>query len=341
MTRLTFLLSGEHPSLPQAEIYGAIEAEGYTFKRDEELDQVLTLETDAPPVKIAERLGMSHWIGRHACTSDISQTFDAVENSGITDMLPGGKKIAVKVTRVKKYSPEIDAPKFSKDIADAVTTSGSFKIDLSNPDAEILGILTEDKCVVGVTGAWVERKQYEKRRPKKRAVFHPGTLMPTLGRAMVNLARTPRGGTLLDPFCGVGGIMVEAGLIGAKPIGIDINLKMLPGAEENLKQAGVTNYSISAGDARHLNPSERVDAIATDPPYGRQATTAGSDLEKLYEAALPRLATALKPGGYMCITAAGLEISDIAESAGLEILERHEQRVHKSLTRTVYVFRRR
>jgi tRNA (guanine10-N2)-dimethyltransferase len=164
--------------------------------------------------------------------------------------------------------------------------------------------------------------------------------MPLLARAMVNLARTPRGGTLLDPFCGVGGILIEAGLIGAKPIGVDIDAKMVDGARQNLEALGLKDYQLLVGDARNLNVPE-VDAVATDPPYGRQATTAGVELKEMYEGALPSIAQVLKRKSYVCITSpAGLELENIAQNAGLRIIEKHEQRVHKSLTRNIYVMKK-
>jgi tRNA (guanine10-N2)-dimethyltransferase len=157
---------------------------------------------------------------------------------------------------------------------------------------------------------------------------------------MVNLARTSREGTFLDPFAGVGGILLEAGLIGAKVIGIDIDREMIEGARKNLEASGITDFQLMVGDARKL-PALEVDAVATDPPFGRQASTAGAELSELYGQALPSIAGVLKRRGYACIASpAELELEGIATDAGLRMTERHEQRVHRSLTRHVYVFRK-
>jgi tRNA G10 N-methylase Trm11 len=57
--------------------------------------------------------------------------------------------------------------------------------------------------------------------------------------------------------------------------------------------------------------------------------------------ALPSIAQVLKRKGYVCITSpAGLELEGIAQGAGLRMIEKHEQRVHKSLTRRIYAFRK-
>ncbi|PIU12779.1 MAG: hypothetical protein COT21_03050 [Hadesarchaea archaeon CG08_land_8_20_14_0_20_51_8] len=53
------------------------------------------------------------------------------------------------------------------------------------------------------------------------------------------------------------------------------------------------------------------------------------------------IAQVLKRKGYVCITSpAGLELESIAQSAGLRMIEKHEQRVHKSLTRSIYVMKK-
>jgi tRNA (guanine10-N2)-dimethyltransferase len=336
-----FLLSGEHPSLPPAEVLSAIRAERRAYRLDEKLDQVLTLETKAEPEILAGRLAMAHWIGQHLCTSTVGEVLDVVGSSDIVDLIPHGKSFAVGVKRVKRYSSEVDANKLVKEIADLIRSEIEFEVDLTAPEVEVFVVLTEGKCAIGLIESRVDRSQFERRRPKRRAVFHPGTLMPTLARCMVNLARTPQGGTLLDPFCGVGGILIEAGLIGAKPVGVDIDGRLIDGARKNLEEVGVRDYSLSVGDATELSLEEEVDAIATDPPYGRQATTGGSKLEELYERTLPGLAQALKRRRYLCITSPlGLELEEIAEGVGLKLKQKHEQRVHKTLTRNIYVFRR-
>ena len=334
------MLSGEHPTLPPAEVIAAIKAERRAHEVLDRLDQVLVVETKADPQVFASRLGMCHEIGWHLCTSVVDEVLEAVGSSDIVDLIPHGRSFAVRVERVKRHSPGIDKLKLAKDIADLVIGEVEFEVDLAKPEVEVLAVLSDGRCVVGLLAARVDRAQFEARRPTARPVFHPSTLMPRLARCMVNLARAPRGGKLLDPFCGVGGILIEAGLIGVKPVGVDIDPKQIEGARRNLEHYGVTNYQLEVGDARRLHELE-ADAVATDPPFGRQATTAGRGLEELYGGALPSIASVLKRNGYACITSpAGLELEELAKGAGLRPIERHEQRVHKTLTRLIYVFRK-
>ncbi len=340
MNRLVFFLSGEHPSIPSSEVIGGIEAEGFCYEFDEELDQVLSLKTDADPAKLSRRLGMCHWIGEHFCICRVEDLFESIGSSDLFDFLKLSESIGVRTKRVKRYLPEVDTQELAKKIADKLLVRFDYDVDLDYPDNEIVCILTEGKCVLTVIQAKVEREAFEERKPQERVAVHPSTMQPNIARALVNLARTPRGGRFLDPFCGVGGILIEAGLIGADLIGIDINSELVDGAERNLRQAGLKEFDIREGDVRDLD-IRKVDAIATDPPYGRQASTGGSELEELYQDTMPVISDVLKSDGYLCITAPDrLDLKGMVEDIPLTMVERHGQRVHGSLTRNIYVFRR-
>ncbi len=342
MPRLMFVLSGEHRTLPAAEATAAIKAERKAFKAVEQMDQVLIAETKADPQVLASRLAMSREICHHVCTAGANEEeiTEAVASCDIVDLMHHGKSFAVKIDRVKRSAPAIDKAALERKLAGMIAEEIDFKVDLDNPQTEFLGILTGDKCVFGITAARVDRRQFTRRRPMSRAVFHPSTLKPALARCLVNLARTPRSGAFLDPFCGVGGILLEAGLIGAKLVGVDIERDMIDGAKTNLESEGVKDFQLMVGDARKL-PSLEVDAIATDPPYGRQSTTGGSELKKLYTEALPSIASVLKRRGHLCITSPSeIDLAEVADDAELRTIETHEQRVHRSLTRRIYVFKK-
>jgi len=49
---------------------------------------------------------------------------------------------------------------------------------------------------------------------------------------MVNLSGARR--EVLDPFCGTGGVLIEAGLIGLEVYGFDIQQSMVEGCKEIL-----------------------------------------------------------------------------------------------------------
>ncbi|MBZ0258632.1 hypothetical protein K8I31_21375, partial [bacterium] len=68
-------------------------------------------------------------------------------------------------------------------------------------------------------------------RPQRDA--RSGMLPPKLARMMLNLARTPDAETVLEPFCGSGGVLMEAALMGLHAAGVDNSPKAIQDAAAN------------------------------------------------------------------------------------------------------------
>jgi tRNA (guanine10-N2)-dimethyltransferase len=163
-------------------------------------------------------------------------------------------------------------------------------------------------------------------------------MSPKLARGMVNLTRAKKGSVVLDPFCGTGGILIEAGIIGARVIGTDIDEKMVEGTKKNLEYCNIKDYQIFQGDARYITLENKVDAIVTDPPYGISASTAGIDSKKIYEESLVSMQELLKEEGYICMaTPHYLDIHELVSHTKFKIIEQYKIRMHKSLTRVISV----
>jgi tRNA (guanine10-N2)-dimethyltransferase len=157
---------------------------------------------------------------------------------------------------------------------------------------------------------------------------------------MVNLSRTFEGKTFFDPFCGVGSLLLEAGQMGTKILGMDISAKMVDASRRNLRHYGINEFEIIIGDARKI-PIQKIDSLATDPPYGRSASTKGLELDDLYKNFLYSIYDRLNRDGYACIAAPkNIHISKLAKEAGFIHIESHFIRVHGNLTREIAVIRR-
>jgi tRNA (guanine10-N2)-dimethyltransferase len=159
-----------------------------------------------------------------------------------------------------------------------------------------------------------------------------------LARVMVNLAQPKRGDLVLDPFCGTGGMLVEAGLIGCCVVGFDAKPHMLRGGLKNLKHYGINLEGVVIADARYP-PVTKVDCIATDPPYGRSASTLGANTRCIVEDFLSAVGDKLPRGAKICMASPEtITIGDAGEGAGFKHLESHFVYVHRSLTREIVVF---
>lgn len=131
-----------------------------------------------------------------------------------------------------------------------------------------------------------------------------------LAKIMINLSGAKKGCTLVDPFCGVGVILGEAGLMGCNVIGLDKDARMVEASYTNLKwlaQQSPFTYKIIKGDASSLYTYVRsVDVIVTEPdlgPYWRkipkehEALATVHYLETLYTSFLRSARKVLKQNG--------------------------------------------
>jgi tRNA (guanine10-N2)-dimethyltransferase len=341
-----FELSGEHAKLPAAEVLACLEIEGLECRVHYLMDQCLVVDITGEEAElekalkgqVTERLAMTHHILKVIGISEskpeaILELAEAFEPAGF---IREGQNFVVRAKRIKHH---VDFPgePLEKKIGGCIYRKG-FRAKLENPDIKFRLILSE-KAVLGTLLSSVDRSAYEARTPQNKPFFHPGVLMPRIARALVNLSRVRPGELFLDPFCGTAGILVEAGLLGARVIGIDAQKKLVQGAQMNLEAFG-TDYALMEGDACRIPlKAESVNSVVTDPPYGRSAAILAESLEVLYAGALSEIYRVLKPGG-IAIVVSDKAAFEYGEEAGLRVLEIHAQRVHRSLTRTITIFQK-
>jgi tRNA (guanine10-N2)-dimethyltransferase len=140
---------------------------------------------------------------------------------------------------------------------------------------------------------------------------------------------------MLDPFCGTGGFLIEAELLGLWAAGSDFDPVMVSGSRRN-----IMNSDLLLADAASLPLSNRsIDAVVTDFPYGQSVCIRKtSTMDDLYDGALAEIRRVLKTG-HRAVVVTHRDISCIAEQR-MTLLQRHEHRVHKSLTRRILVLKR-
>jgi tRNA (guanine10-N2)-dimethyltransferase len=209
-------------------------------------------------------------------------------------------------------------------------------------------------CAVGWEVA-ASVRDFGARRPTDRPFFQPGSMDPLLARAVANLAGARPGATILDPMCGTGGVLVEAGLVGANVLGVDAQAKMAHGARENLaalldaadRESGADGDATAAswlpepgdwatmrGDATRLALREdAATGVVFDAPYGRQSKIETHALEDLVAGAL----TESRRVADRCVLVADRDWRTRAEAAGWTVDSAFQRRVHASLDRYVLV----
>ena len=197
------------------------------------------------------------------------------------------------------------------------------KNGLLSKGAESVLIVRENDIAIGRTIAVQNVDDWSHRdfdRPRRNA--KQGMLPPKLARIMVNLTGLePAGKTVLDPFCGSGTVLMEAGLVGfSKVAGGDINAVAISDTHINqewlqkqgLPVAELVTYIGQAKDVATYLPAQFADALVTETYLGRprrgeetekDINEAISYLATLYEESFSALKTVLKPGGAVVIAA--------------------------------------
>ncbi len=171
-------------------------------------------------------------------------------------------------------------------------------------------------------------KSYLKRKAHLRPRLHPTSMNPGLARAMVNLTGLTKG-SLLDPFCGSAGILIEAGLMGFKITGYDIDAEQLERAEENLNHYSL-EHKLEKKDAVEIK--NRFDCVVTDVPYGKNSKA--SDKKKLYS---DFLKNAKKITSNLIVAfSSSPELKDMIKKSGWEINNNFSVYIHSTMTREIF-----
>lgn len=344
MAKLFFLLSGEHQTLPVSEAQAILEAEGYNYRILENLTQVLRLEADVNSVEsIKFRSALTRICCQEIfnCDASLSEILDNIRSVSLDEFIEEDESFAVRVRRVKGATPELVRVELERKLGEQILeTVKNTRVNLSNPQKSFFGVLTDNRFIFGLKTAEIIPKPFYERRPRRRPVFHPTAMPAKLARAMVNLAQPRKGDLVLDPFCGTGGMLVEAGLIGCRVLGFDAKPHMLRGGLKNILHYGIKPEGVAIADARYP-PVTGVDCIVTDPPYGRSASTLGTSTRLIVEDFLSAVGDTIPRGRRICMASPKtVSIAEAGEDAGFKHIESHFVYVHRSLTREIVVFER-
>jgi tRNA (guanine10-N2)-dimethyltransferase len=329
-TEYLFELSGEHPTLPLAELEACLDVAGpKCVVTARGAGYAICSLPSNKMITIKSRIALAHRAGTYLGSC---QPEDAARFAEKLALPPG--TIAVRVRRYQGEGSPEEANRIMHKVGMAVTQGR--KADLIHPDLK-LRVLWSKQLHLYLDEMQFDREQFEERHVRSRPFFSPISLHPRHARALVNLTRVKEGETLLDPFCGTGGILLEASLIGAKVIGSDISSEMIEGCEENMRHFGARFQRLEVMDIKEVPVAfKRVDAVATDPPYGRSSSTMKEPARDLHERAFGAIRDVLSIRGL-----AGVVLPyDFPGYDGLVEAEEHVQRVHRSLDRHYCLLRR-
>ena len=329
--KLLFELSGEHSTLPAAEAEACLKIFGINpICIAKQHVFVVEAALDSPDVQaLGHRLALSHAIYEvlsSGSLQEIEHAINAIDfGTASTFSLQG-----------RRFGAHIPISYLKKHLGTYIQQETGLQVDLATPDMTLY-ILSDVQIYLCRQRVVVNRSQFEQRKPQYRPFSSPVSLNPRIARALVNLVRITPGQILMDPFCGTGGILIEAGLLGAQVVGIDIKNTMVEGCRANLTHYGITPDHLQCGDALAIDGIYPVDAVVTDLPYGR-STSITTSPATLYKDAFSKLGDWLKPTGMAVVGLPEKRFISLAEQQ-CSVIEVHPMRVHRSLTRYFCVLR--
>ncbi|MHA1271747.1 MAG: THUMP domain-containing protein [Candidatus Helarchaeota archaeon] len=344
--KLFCILSGIHPSFPYEEILGILEAVSFDYKIVEQINRCLIIEIQNDELqRFVERIAFSKYICKFLfkCPLDLESIKNCINSLNITKDILNSNTFSVRIERLKSKSENLYAKIKSEKLESFIggLILNRFKklnVDLMNPDIIFRGIRFKSIFIFGIELLHITNQNFINRSGTNRPYFHPCGLDARIARLFVNLSGAKSGSIIYDPHCGIGTILIEAGLMGYKVIGSDIRWKMIHGSKINLTHY-IQDFSILMADSQNM-PIKQVNSIVTDPPYGRLTPIEGKSIHTLYANFLKQSKDIIDKNEKIVFASPNTIQKDIKKflyANDFVILKKFEYYIHKSLTRALWV----
>ncbi len=322
-----FELSGESKDMPLAEAIGCLEAETDSYEIVSKGPGYMVASFDASCMDaVADRIALTHSMGLYlGC-------YTPDDISGLEDVVLPQGTFAIRAKRFQGMMKDVDSQGLIRRIGGILSKHND--VNLKEPDV-VVRMQMCDGVHLYLEQRVTETDLLEKRKVGERPFFSPISLHPKYARALINLTGVKRGGLVLDPFCGTGGIVIEAAEMGMKAVASDFDEDMVIGCQENMDFYGLELHDhdvLDIGDIGDRFPG--MAAVCTDPPYGRSTKTGGEDINEIYRRAGEAIPEALEHGAR-----AGVVLPHEVRFPSMEFEGMYLQRVHGSLSRHYHVFR--
>lgn len=238
------------------------------------------------------------------------------------------KNFCVRVTSEDHY----DERYYAGFVWQSLEKSTRPKVNLDNPTLMIEIFINKDRATV-TRLLYQNFENYGERKAHLRPVLHPTTMHPKMSRALINILNPSPNERVVDPFCGACGILTEAGLMGLKFEGYDINQKILDDAKKNMEFYDINSkyYTLTKKDSTTL---KNLKNIVTDLPYGKSSKKS-EELITLYSKFLKNIT-----GRAVIVMPSFMPYKKLLDKnlpRSVVVLDIIDHYVHKSLTRKIVI----
>jgi len=204
-----------------------------------------------------------------------------------------------RVTTVRRGDHDFTSIDVQREAGAGLEAHYGTTVDLEDYDVEVRVDVHDDRCLVSVQHTHEALSRRQARLFQPRAALKPNVAFALL--RLPHLDGPPD--AVLDPFCGSGTILWEAGALwpDARLLGNDWNEETLAGARDNAAAQDLTDrVTFFESDVWYLAEElgdRRVDLIATNPPFGVRLASS-MDFRPFYRRVLQQFAEMLAPNGY-------------------------------------------
>lgn len=292
--------------------------------------------------ELHKKLALSHEIWEYRGKIDLikcstpDQIKDALKE--VHWNLPQGDSFLYRYfSKDKKHKEHNISTQFiGKGIKDILLSQNmNLSVDTKNPNILIKGICTDKYLYLGIFKKKID-KSYQERKPHLRILPKPVSLAPRIAKAMINTLGAKQNEIIIDPCCGTGGLLIEAGLLNKRTIGIDIDKEMIYITKSNLEHYKIKNYDLICQDI--FSYQKHHPFLVTDLPYFKNTKGTGSIelygkfIEKFFSLATKKICLCCKEDEEIDII-----IKKIVEKHNWQIKKKFILFIHKSLNRKIYL----
>ncbi len=334
-----FFVFGRNPALSYAELVAYTQSRGIKFNQILFERNYFIAEFEEDPNFNIQEFGGVIKLGRIQYKGDMAN----FEIFLAEDELIESDKFTY--STMGYFIEDLIAAKFKREKRKAMLKRGRRQLGLQNDetilipnaDVEFFGYDLEGKVYFGKIEqdySYAEIKERDMKKPVRRESL---AISPRLAKILVNLSQVKEGGLLLDPFCGVGGILQEALIKKMNCYGLDKDKEAIESARKNLKWMEQryelqASYKLVNVDSRKA-PNIKIDGVATEPDLGEIVRSKPSDkkaqeilkgFETLFTAVLKRVSEIKKPGAKIATTMPfirkhSVDLQKICEKTGLKM----------------------
>jgi tRNA (guanine10-N2)-dimethyltransferase len=288
--------------------------------------------------------------------------------------LPRGS-FAIRTKKIGEEKISLSTSRIERETGSYIVSEHN-NVNLENPDYEIVVILAgleDESCrekefdtlkpviIWGMRGKLQNKNKFDNRNPIERPFFKPVSLDPRLARLMISLSHRSNWAPkrIIDPFCGTGGIAIEAILQGFEVLASDLDSVMVEGTEKNLLWSnGEGKYEVkrcSINNIVELWGKQEDSSFVFDPPYGRNSWKSDNGLDIFLQAlkaaylinsqgtictmlpTVPEFILDKNSSKYLVMGKRWQELENLINSTGWNITLKHTIKVHRSLARLILV----